>query len=218
MGACECARVGVFFNFSEGGWRHADNDQGGCLWMSKSGGICHFLEGGWRHADNVQGGGCLWMSWPPLQEILYPRLDSTLVLYTIGFLFFFCFQESFIERESFTTRHWAIAHLDVSGDRIYKCARMASLNKWSYSSIIGLMTWPPWAVTWRSDVMCSWGSVHVATKDLHTYIGFQSWERCSMKTPAPDRWSMASWRDNMYGPTRDLNNDYVAIISQYQPH
>ena len=24
-GACECPRVGVFFNFSEGGWRHADN-------------------------------------------------------------------------------------------------------------------------------------------------------------------------------------------------
>ena len=33
-GACECPRVGVFFNFSEGGWRHADNVQGGggCLW------------------------------------------------------------------------------------------------------------------------------------------------------------------------------------------
>ena len=27
--ACECPRVGVFFNFSEGGWRHADNVQGG---------------------------------------------------------------------------------------------------------------------------------------------------------------------------------------------
>ena len=27
---CECPRVGVFFNnFSEGGWRHADNVQGG---------------------------------------------------------------------------------------------------------------------------------------------------------------------------------------------
>ena len=35
-GACECPRVGVFFNFSEGVWRHADNVQGGggCLWMS----------------------------------------------------------------------------------------------------------------------------------------------------------------------------------------
>ena len=35
--ACECSRVGVFFNFSGGGWRHADNVQGGgggCLWMS----------------------------------------------------------------------------------------------------------------------------------------------------------------------------------------
>ena len=28
-GACECPRGGVFFNFSEGGWRHADNVQGG---------------------------------------------------------------------------------------------------------------------------------------------------------------------------------------------
>ena len=28
---CECPRVGVFFNFSEGGWRHADNVQGGVL-------------------------------------------------------------------------------------------------------------------------------------------------------------------------------------------
>ena len=28
-GACECPRVGVFFNFSEGGCRHADNVQGG---------------------------------------------------------------------------------------------------------------------------------------------------------------------------------------------
>ena len=27
--ACECPRVGVFFKFSEGGWRHADNVQGG---------------------------------------------------------------------------------------------------------------------------------------------------------------------------------------------
>ena len=50
-GACECPspRVGVFFNFSEGGWRHADNVQGG--W-----GACECLH-------------------PPLQEILYPRLD-----------------------------------------------------------------------------------------------------------------------------------------------
>ena len=31
-GACECPRVGVFFKFSEGGWRHADNVQcGGVL-------------------------------------------------------------------------------------------------------------------------------------------------------------------------------------------
>ena len=28
-GACECPRVGVFYNFLEGGWRHADNVQGG---------------------------------------------------------------------------------------------------------------------------------------------------------------------------------------------
>ena len=28
-GACECPRVGVFFNFPEGEWRHADNVQGG---------------------------------------------------------------------------------------------------------------------------------------------------------------------------------------------
>ena len=29
-GACECPRVGVFFKFWEGGWRHAGNVQGGC--------------------------------------------------------------------------------------------------------------------------------------------------------------------------------------------
>ena len=29
--ACECPRVGVFFNFLEGGWRHADNVQGVCV-------------------------------------------------------------------------------------------------------------------------------------------------------------------------------------------
>ena len=48
-GACECPRVGVLFNFSEGGW---------------------------RHAGNVQGGWCLWMSSPPppFQEILYRLL------------------------------------------------------------------------------------------------------------------------------------------------
>ena len=28
---CECPRVGVFFNFLEGGWRHVDNVQGGVL-------------------------------------------------------------------------------------------------------------------------------------------------------------------------------------------
>ena len=48
-GACECPRVGVFFNFSEGGWHHADNVQGGVL-------------------VNV---------FTPLQEILYPRLRWT---------------------------------------------------------------------------------------------------------------------------------------------
>ena len=32
--ACECPRVGVFFIFPEGGWRHADNVQGGgVLWQ-----------------------------------------------------------------------------------------------------------------------------------------------------------------------------------------
>ena len=30
-GACECPRVGVFFNVLEGGWRHADNVQGVCV-------------------------------------------------------------------------------------------------------------------------------------------------------------------------------------------
>ena len=37
-GACECPRVGVFFNFPEGGWRHADNVQGG------GGGACECLH------------------------------------------------------------------------------------------------------------------------------------------------------------------------------
>ena len=53
-GAWECPRVGVFFNFSEGGWRHAANVQGSIF----------------RRADDVtrtmsKGGGCLWMSSPP---------------------------------------------------------------------------------------------------------------------------------------------------------
>ena len=35
----------------------------------------NFSEGGWRHADNVQGGVVLVNVFTPLQEILYPRLD-----------------------------------------------------------------------------------------------------------------------------------------------
>ena len=36
-GACECPRVGVFFKFWEGGWRHAGNVQGGgaCGYLCK---------------------------------------------------------------------------------------------------------------------------------------------------------------------------------------
>ena len=51
---------------------------GGCLWMSKRGGpFFNFPEGGWRHADNVQGGVLVNVfTPPPLQEILYPRLTS----------------------------------------------------------------------------------------------------------------------------------------------
>ena len=45
-GACECPRVGVFFNFLEGGWRHTGNVQGWwCLWMSKSGCVFQFFGG-----------------------------------------------------------------------------------------------------------------------------------------------------------------------------
>ena len=56
--ACECPRVGVFFNFSEGGWRHADNVQGG-------GGACEK--------------SCI-RAWtpPPLSKILDPRLYPSL--------------------------------------------------------------------------------------------------------------------------------------------
>ena len=62
---------GVFFNFPEGGWRHADNVQGGggACECPRVGVFLNFPEGEWRHADNVQGGGVLVKS-PPLQEIL----------------------------------------------------------------------------------------------------------------------------------------------------
>ena len=72
-GACECPRVGVFYNFLEGGWRHADNVQGVCACECPRVGVFYnFWEGGWRRADNVQRGGA--SPPPPLQEILYPRL------------------------------------------------------------------------------------------------------------------------------------------------
>ena len=71
----------------ECGWRHTGNVQGGVLANVQEWGC--FSKGGWRLADNAQGGGgCLWMSKsggvcvlvnvftppPPFQEILYPRL------------------------------------------------------------------------------------------------------------------------------------------------
>ena len=58
---------GVFFNFPEGGWRHADNVQGGdACECPRVGVFFNFPEGEWRHADNVQGeGGCLWNPPPP---------------------------------------------------------------------------------------------------------------------------------------------------------
>ena len=46
---------------------------GGCLWMSKSGGVFQLLM---TSRGQCPRGVCLWMS-PPLQEILYPRLCST---------------------------------------------------------------------------------------------------------------------------------------------
>ena len=45
--ACECSRVGVFFNFSEGGWRHADNVQGG------GGGACECLHPPFREIPMI---------------------------------------------------------------------------------------------------------------------------------------------------------------------
>ena len=43
--------------------------KGGCLWMSKRGVFFNFSEGGWRHADNVQGGGgCAWCSTHPSSD------------------------------------------------------------------------------------------------------------------------------------------------------
>ena len=67
-GACECPRVGVFFNFSEGGWRHADNVQGGGVLVNvqEVGVSFNLSEGGWRHAGNVQGGcACECLHPPP---------------------------------------------------------------------------------------------------------------------------------------------------------
>ena len=58
---------GVFFNFPEGGWRHADNVQGGggACECPRVGVFLNFPEGEWRHADNVQGGEVLVKSPPP---------------------------------------------------------------------------------------------------------------------------------------------------------
>ena len=42
--------------------------KGGCLWMSKRGVFSNFSEGGWRHADNVQGGGYAWCSTHPSSD------------------------------------------------------------------------------------------------------------------------------------------------------
>ena len=81
------SKSGGICHFFEGGWRHADKVQGGgCLWMSKSGGICHFLEGGWRHADNVQEGVLVNVLTPPppFQEILDPRLPIMTKAYSGG--------------------------------------------------------------------------------------------------------------------------------------
>ena len=58
-GACECPRVGVFFNFSEGGWRHAANVQGVVLVNVQEWGCFSIF----RRADDVtqtmsRGGAC----------------------------------------------------------------------------------------------------------------------------------------------------------------
>ena len=57
--ACECPRVGVFCNFSEGGWRHADNVQGGGVLVNVQEWGCFSII---RRADDVtrtmsKGGG-----------------------------------------------------------------------------------------------------------------------------------------------------------------
>ena len=52
---------------------------GGCLWMSKSGGVFQFFGGGMMSRGQCPRGGaceCLHPP-PPLQEILYPRLRWT---------------------------------------------------------------------------------------------------------------------------------------------
>ena len=49
----------------ECGWRHTGTVQGGCLWMSKSGGVFQFFGGRMTSRGQCpRGGGCLWMSSP----------------------------------------------------------------------------------------------------------------------------------------------------------
>ena len=72
------SKSGGVFQFFEGGWRHADNVQGwvGACECPRVGVFFNFPEGGWRHADNVQGGCvCLWMSSPPPLCSTHPSSD-----------------------------------------------------------------------------------------------------------------------------------------------
>ena len=64
---------GVFFNFPEGGWRHADNVQGGGVLVNVQEWGCFSI---FRRANDVTQTMVLVKSPPPLQEILYLRLLS----------------------------------------------------------------------------------------------------------------------------------------------
>ena len=65
-GACECPRVGVFSIFRRADDMTWTMSKGGACEYPSVGVFFNFLEGGWRHADNVQGGMLVNVFTPPL--------------------------------------------------------------------------------------------------------------------------------------------------------